>query len=122
MHELSIALSIIQGVEEEMARRGVPRITAVHLQLGPLSGVVKDALLFSFELACEGTPLEGSQLEIEEIPIVLYCEVCRQEQPAVSLQRLCCGVCDTPSMDIRKGSELEIFALELADEHAATVN
>ncbi len=119
MHELSIALSIIEGVEEEIARREGAQVAAVHLKLGPLSGVVKEALLFSYEVACEGTPLEGTRLEIEEIPVVLYCAICQQEQPAVSMQRLCCAVCDTPSGDIRQGSELEVFALELTDEHAS---
>ncbi len=118
MHELGIALSIIEGVEEEIARRQDAHVIAVHLKLGPLSGVVKDALLFSYELACEGTPLEGSRLEIDEIPVVLYCANCQEERLAVSIQRLCCTVCDTPSADIRKGSELEVFALELIDEHA----
>lgn len=119
MHELSIALSIIEGVEEEIARRQLGRVTSVHLKLGPLSGVVKDALLFSYELACKDTVLEGSRLEIEEIPIVLYCPECSQERPAVSAQRVCCAVCTTPSMDIRRGAELEIFALELSDEYTA---
>ena len=118
MHELSIALSIIEGVEEEIARRPDIRVAAVHLKLGPLSGVVKDALLFSYDLACEGTQLAGSTLEIEEIPIVLYCTVCQQERPAISMNDLCCDSCGTPSAEIRKGAELEIFALELSDEHA----
>jgi hydrogenase nickel incorporation protein HypA/HybF len=120
MHELSIALSIIEGVEEEIARRPDVRVAAVHLKLGPLSGAVKDALLFSYDLACEGTQLAGSTLEIEEIPVVLYCTVCQQERPAISMNNLRCGICGTPSADIRKGAELEIFALELSDEHATT--
>ena len=119
MHELSIALSIIEGVQEEMARYPDAHAAVVHLKLGPLSGVVKDALLFSYELACEGTILAGSRLEVEETAIVLYCPVCRKEQPAASMQHLCCSVCDTPSGDIRKGSELEVFALELTNEYAS---
>lgn len=118
MHELSVALSIIEGVEEELKRQGDCSVAVVHLRLGPLSGVVKDALTFSYDLACEGTRLEGSKLEIQELPIVLYCPNCGEERPAVSLQRLSCSVCDTPSADIRRGSELEVFALELNDEHA----
>ena len=69
MHELSIALSIIEGVEEELTRyEDDARVAAVHLRLGPLSGVAKEALLFSYDLACEGTRLEGSRLAIEEAP------------------------------------------------------
>jgi len=52
MHELSIALSIVDMAQEESSRRGDVAIRAVHLQLGLLSGVVKDALLASYEMAC----------------------------------------------------------------------
>jgi hydrogenase nickel incorporation protein HypA/HybF len=116
MHELSIALSIIEGAEEELGRRGNAHATAVHLRLGPLSGVVKDALLFSYDIACEGTLLAGSKLVIEETPIILFCDKCGEERLAVSLQQLSCAICDTPGADIRSGFELEVFALELADE------
>jgi hydrogenase nickel incorporation protein HypA/HybF len=123
VHELSIALSIIEGVEEELTRHGDSMVAAVHLRVGPLSGVVKDALLFSYSLACEGTRLEGSRLDIEETPITLFCPNCSCQRHASSVQHLSCEICGTESSDIRSGSELEVFALELIDEltpcHAA---
>ena len=118
MHELSIALGIIEGVEEELAKHDNARVAAVHLRLGPLSGVVEDALQFSYALACEGTPLAGSRLEIEPVPIVIYCVPCGRERPAVSQQRLACTACSAASADVRRGAELELYALELIDEHA----
>lgn len=66
MHELSIALSIVEIAEEQLSRHGGERVRAVHLQVGPLAGIAKDTLLFSFGLACEGTVVEGSQLIIED--------------------------------------------------------
>jgi len=66
MHELSIALNIVEIANEELTRHGGERIRAVHILLGPLAGVAKEALLFSFGLACEGTAAEGSHLVIEE--------------------------------------------------------
>jgi Zn finger protein HypA/HybF involved in hydrogenase expression len=66
MHELTIAVNIVELAEEEMMRHGGERVRAVHLQLGPLSGVAREALLFSYGLACEGTAAEGSSLVIEE--------------------------------------------------------
>jgi hydrogenase nickel incorporation protein HypA/HybF len=112
MHELSIALSIIEGAEEEAARHG-GRVTAVHLRLGPLSGVVKDALLFSYELACENTSLAGSRLVIEESPVIVYCTQCAAERPIESIQSLCCPVCGEPAPEVVQGRELELVALEL---------
>lgn len=113
MHELSIALSIVEGAEEELQRQGGGRVCAVHLKLGPLSGVVKDALLFSYELACEGTPLEGSRLVIEEVPILIYCSACASEGDPVSGQRLHCARCGSSGCQVVKGTELEVAALEL---------
>src|SRR5579862_4129358 len=59
MHELSIAMGIVEAATEEAQKRGV-QVSAVHLRLGALSGVVKDALLFSYEVACQDTALQGS--------------------------------------------------------------
>jgi hydrogenase nickel incorporation protein HypA/HybF len=46
MHELSIATSMVEMAGEEAARHPDTRVVALHLKLGPLSGVVKEALLF----------------------------------------------------------------------------
>jgi hydrogenase nickel incorporation protein HypA/HybF len=112
VHELSIALSIVEGAGEELSRQGGGRVCAVHLRLGPLSGVVKEALLFSYELVCEGTCLEGSALIIEEIPIRLACQQCDKECNAVSVQCLRCAQCGG-SGRVVSGTELELFALEM---------
>ena len=64
MHELSIAASIVEIASEE-AERQHGRVEVVHLKLGALSGVVRDALLFSWDLACDETPLAGAKLHIE---------------------------------------------------------
>ena len=64
MHELSIAVNIVDIACEEAERQGDSRVDAVYLNLGVLSGVVKEALLFSWELACEGTRIAGARLAI----------------------------------------------------------
>ncbi len=64
MHELSIAAGIVEIASEEAARHG-GRVEVVHLTLGALSGVVREALEFSWDLACQETPVEGARLEIE---------------------------------------------------------
>src|SRR5271154_5207730 len=99
MHELSIAMSIVDMAQEEAERRGV-RIDAVHLELGPLAGVVAEALLFSYEMACSGTRLEGSRLVIKEVPIEVYCPACKTRRTLNSMQWFCCPECSTPTADV----------------------
>jgi hydrogenase nickel incorporation protein HypA/HybF len=113
MHELSIALSIVEGAEEEAARCGAAAVRSVYLRLGMLTGVVKESLLFAYENACEGTLLEGSQLVIEDIPVLIQCSSCREPRPPHSLWRLECATCDTPAAGIAQGKDLQIFAMEV---------
>ena len=112
MHELSIAMGIVDAALEESARRGV-QVTAVHLRLGALSGVVKDALLFSWEVACQDTRLQGSQLVVEDVPVVVFCPQCNDQRTLTSVQSFTCPDCGAPTMDVRQGKELEVFALEV---------
>ena len=113
MHELSIALSLIDAAEEEAARRGDARVTALHVRIGPLSGVVPNALLSAYGLACEGSSLDGSKLIIEEVQIVIHCAKCGGDHSAVSPQMLCCVVCGAPAADVIQGRELELTAMEI---------
>src|SRR5471032_3336946 len=69
MHELSIAMSIVEMAQEEADQRGGARVNAVYLKLGALAGVVKDALLLSYELACEGTGLQDPVWSSKKFPL-----------------------------------------------------
>lgn len=112
MHELSIAMSIVEMAQEEAERHG-GKVCAVHVKVGLLSGVVKDALLSSYEMASFDTPLQGSELVVEEVPIVIYCAKCRAERALESMQWFCCSVCGTPTSEVLHGKELEVVSLEI---------
>jgi hydrogenase nickel incorporation protein HypA/HybF len=114
MHELSIAVSMIERILEEARNRGGLQVEAVHLKLGVFSGVDKDALAFSYEIACEDTPLAGSQLIIESVPLRIFCDICETECAPQSMQQMCCPHCNSPSQKIICGRELEVAALEIA--------
>jgi hydrogenase nickel incorporation protein HypA/HybF len=69
MHELSIALSLVDAVCDELPRLGEHvTVRRVLVRIGPLSGVVPAALRFAFDAAVEDSPIAGARLEIEEVP------------------------------------------------------
>ena len=112
MHELTIALSLYEIAQEEAERQG-GRVHALHVKVGALSGVVSQALMSSFDLAAADTPLEGSRLVIEEVPVMVYCPTCQAQRPLHSVQAFACSECGTPTGDIRQGKELELVAMEI---------
>ncbi len=115
MHELSIAYSLVQNASEAAQQAGARKVNKVFLRLGKLSGVVKEALLFGYDIATKGTPLEGSELVIQALPVVIYCASpqCQQEFAISGLQGFRCPKCNQPSNQIRQGRELEIEKLEI---------
>lgn len=113
MHELSIALSLVDLIEEEAARHG-GSVVAVHLRLGPLSGVVRGALVSAYEMAREGTAADGAELVVEDVPIVVLCPVCNAERTPASAWEMQCPDCGTPTPEILRGRELEVVAMEIA--------
>jgi hydrogenase nickel incorporation protein HypA/HybF len=112
MHELSIAMAIVEMAVEEAERRNSGRIQAIHLKIGKLSGVVPEALRSSFELAREETLAAHARLVIEEVPIIVHCSACNAERTP-EFPGFDCPICGTPTPDILRGRELEVFALEL---------
>jgi hydrogenase nickel incorporation protein HypA/HybF len=116
MHELSIALNLVEIAEAAAREAGVKHIEAVHLQLGMFSGIVRDSLLLAYELATEDSLLKGSRLIIEELPLRIYCPSCEAEREIENLQLLECPVCGSPCGEITQGKEIKLSFLELADE------
>jgi hydrogenase nickel incorporation protein HypA/HybF len=113
MHELSIALSTIDEIEEQVEKHGGGVVEVVHVRIGVLSGVDPQALRFAYELACEGTTLAHSRLEIESVNLLVFCPACATTHRP-DPQHIFCPNCLTPEQEILEGRELEVRALELA--------
>ena len=89
MHELALTQSIVETVAEHAQGRRVRRVT---LEIGRLAGVEMDSLRFCFELATEGTALEGAALDIREIEGRVLCKACGREFVQDALYTPCpCG-------------------------------
>jgi hydrogenase nickel incorporation protein HypA/HybF len=113
MHELGLARGIVDLAASAASDAGAPRVTAVHVRIGRLAGVEAGALLFSYDIAAEGTVVAGSTLQIEEVPVAIWCVPCHAERELPGVQRFRCPVCDTPSGDIRRGREMEVSSIEV---------
>lgn len=118
MHELSIATSIVEAVTDHLREAGGGEVAAVTLRIGRLSCVHEDALRFSFDLVREGTPLAAATLRIVEVPVAIWCPACRAEVELPGIQSFACPACGTRSGDIRRGKELDLESIELAEPAA----
>jgi hydrogenase nickel incorporation protein HypA/HybF len=111
MHELSIADAILAVAR---AHAGDRRLVAVEVEVGHLRQVVPSALTFAFELLAPGVALE-----LTEVPAAGRCGDCGAES-ALTVFPLTCAACNGTNLEIVRGEELTVEAVEVeADEPLA---
>lgn len=112
MHELSIAQNLVDLAIEAAENNRMKRVEAVYLKLGVFSGVVKEALEFSFDIVIQGTPLEGAKLIIEDVPVKVFCPSCQKAHVLSEPFPMRCPVCGTRTSQVIEGQEIELYALK----------
>lgn len=113
MHELSIAMNIIEIAAEEKNKAGGGAIQSVELEVGTLSGVVVDALQFALEVSVKGTVLEHAKIDIHPVEATASCNRCGLSFPVGDLFTSC-PHCQSLDTRLVSGGELRFrsFILE----------
>lgn len=111
MHELSLMTSLLDAAA---ATAGGSPVCALRVRVGPLSGVVIDALRFAFEALAPGTPAEGARLDIEETVPLFHCPRCAADYETPVGSYLCPS-CGSGDGELRGGNELELVSIEVPD-------
>ncbi len=114
MHELSIAMSIVETVEESLPACGV-KVIGVNLRVGAMSGVFRDALLFGFEVAADGTRCAGARIDIEDVPAIVHCAACDLDTVLDTPPVFRCSGCGELTGKLLQGKELEVVSIEVED-------
>jgi hydrogenase nickel incorporation protein HypA/HybF len=111
MHEMGIAQSILDIVEQEMARHGATRVSTIRLVVGEFRAVVPRSLTFCFEIMTKDTPFEGVKLEMEQVPLTGRCTAC-DEEFTVKEYRFVCPKCGSQEIETIAGKELFVKEIE----------
>ena len=112
MHEMSICEGIIQVVEGLAAQQSFRKVKRVRLEIGPLAGVEKEALFFSYDVVCRGGIAEGSLLEVIDLPVEAWCMQCAKPT-TVKARYDACPECGSHQVQISGGDELRIKDMEV---------
>ena len=115
MHELSLAQSIVDLIQEHVPPERLAAVRVVHVDIGRLSGVVADSLDFCFTALVEGTLLQDSSLALNTIPLRLACRDCRDTFDS-ERDIFHCPSCDGSRTTVVSGMELRVAEIELEEQ------
>lgn len=120
MHETDMTKALILTLKDWWETQPeAPQIEKVHLIVGQFTCVEPVSLQFAFEVQTRNTFLAGTQLVIQETPLIAYCDRCQQEySPEIGLY-YACPHCQSPMERILSGRELKIDRIECSN-HSIT--
>jgi hydrogenase nickel incorporation protein HypA/HybF len=112
MHEMSLAESVLEIIENSAAQHGCAKVHTVWLEIGQLAGVEVEAMRFCFDAVTRGSIAAGAVLEIVETPGQGWCPTCQTAVPLATRYDPC-PLCGGFGIGIMGGTEMRVKELEM---------
>ena len=112
MHELAVCQALMDQVEQIAREQRADRVVAIHLGIGPLSGVEPALLEQAFSIARAGSIADDAELVIEDMAVRVSCKQCGEITDALP-SRLLCGNCGDWHTRLVSGDELLLQHVEI---------
>ncbi len=110
MHEMSLAVAVLEIVEEAARKNGATRVKSVRLEVGRLAALEPQALRFCFDAVTRGSIADGCALEIVQVPGRGWCLQCSDSVELEAPYSACprCGSCQ---VQVTEGTEMRVMDL-----------
>ena len=113
MHELGVVFHIMDSVEKIARENQADGIKKVVLELGEVYAVIESYLQNCWSWASKKRELfDGTELVVDILPAVTYCEGCRQTYSTVDYGKSC-PFCNSPDTWLLQGNEFNIKEIEV---------
>jgi len=113
MHEVSIAVSLLEIIEKKCREEGYPSVESLKIRVGKASGILPEAMKFAFEVAKQDTVARNAKLVIDLIPVQGICKDCAGHFECESPYILECPFCNSSLFQVISGYEMELVEIEV---------
>jgi hydrogenase nickel incorporation protein HypA/HybF len=110
MHEMSLAESVLQIVEDHARKHGFARVNTIFMEVGQLAGVEVEALRFALEVVTRGSVAEGAAVDIAQTPGQAWCLACGDTVAMATLYDGC-SRCGGYQVQVTGGTEMRVKEL-----------
>jgi hydrogenase nickel incorporation protein HypA/HybF len=112
MHEMSLAESVREIVEDTARANGARRVAAVRLEVGQLAMVEIDAMRFAFDVVKRGSLADSARLEIVETGGSAWCMRC-SKPVAIAARGDACPHCASYQLQVSGGDRMRVLDIEI---------
>ena len=112
VHELSVAESILELVEQTATQHDAKRVSSFTLKVGELTAIVPEALRFAFEILSKGTRADGARIDIVTVPWRVACSACNRPYD-VTGGLPACPSCGAHGGALLSGRELQLMEMNV---------
>lgn len=114
MHEISLVKNIFGSLDSVYPEQERKQIKKIYMKVGLLSNVEPILMQNAFEavVATERKEYADCELQIEVLPILVYCDACEKESEVVNYRFVCS--CNRPTNKIIQGNELMISGVDIS--------
>ncbi|HQO39206.1 MAG TPA: hydrogenase maturation nickel metallochaperone HypA [Spirochaetota bacterium] len=112
MHELSLAMSVREIVEEAAQQNGATKVNRVNLAVGEFSSVSIDALEFAMEVVKKDSVFENAAIVIRSERTILECAACGSNTVMADYVFVC-GKCSSGAVRIVSGDRMYVESIDI---------
>lgn len=113
MHEMSIVRRFMNIAIDTASQNHVTHVKSVVLQVGEMTDLVPHYLQKYYKIASEGTILEGSDLEVEMVPLRVSCNSCGEVYEPMRTPDRLCPKCHSGECHILSGRDVTVAQLKV---------
>ena len=113
MHELSIAMGIVDIAEKEVRKHEARKVDSINLEIGELAGIELQALDFAWDVAIKDTVLERAERHIDHIEGRARCSECGTEFHLGQIFDPC-PKCQQHLHEVTAGRELRVKSITIS--------
>ena len=113
MHEVSLVRDLLKQAEQAMLQNHLSSLTAIHVEIGPLSGV--DPLLVeqAFQSLIHETIFTNTRLVVEQPKLMAVCRECARGFEIMDFQ-FRCPDCKSNKVQVTSGDQLRLVSISTA--------
>ena len=111
MHEMSLAIGLMEQIHEVAQQNNLKCVEEVELQTGVLRQVVPEMMQAAFNAVAQETLAQDAKLTIVEVPAVVQCNLC-QKKFSPKLDNFSCPDCKKADVLVLEGEDIILKSVQ----------